>query len=262
MNAALYKNKFVFFAVIVVFGVLLDQWTKVVAVEELASRTTRWDHRIERTVDTDEDTTVGAWLDATFGEGTTTREPREVFGIYIVQAEGDAIGPVPDSHPLDAGATVQIGHRQTTIVDGFWNHVYVQNYGAAWGFLSNRDTRFVRPFFLIVSIFAIGIVLNIFRQIRPDQSMLLWALPLIVSGAVGNFIDRARLGYVVDFVDWYVTSGGAEKHWPTFNIADVWITIGVALMILEIIFGKDDATYAAEQEAAAPEEDPSAPAAA
>lgn len=287
------NNKYVFFAILVVVGVALDQWTKHIAVAELASRscpraladavgedlgcrphpmsaqalecggpTCRWDHRLVRTVE-GEDTTVGDWLLGEFNQVESASGDRLIFGVYRVDASGTPVGPLGDDATLRAGDTVQVGHRETRIIEGFWNHVYVQNYGAAWGFLSNQDERFVRPFFLIVAILAMGIVLNMFRTVtREDQPLLYWALPLIVSGAVGNFIDRARLGYVVDFVDWFITTGGNEKHWPTFNIADVWITIGVALMVLEIVFGKppaepekdataEDAAEAADASAAA-----------
>ncbi|MFT4702970.1 MAG: lipoprotein signal peptidase [Bradymonadia bacterium] len=233
-------NRYVFFAIVVLVGVGLDQWTKALALDELASRSTRWDHRIERVVETDgEPITVVDWIDATYGEGTSSLDPPEVSAIYLVRDGQEPLGPLSGSFQLADDATVQIGYRSVTIVEGFWNHVYVQNFGAAWGFLSQQNEKYVRPFFLIVSIFAVIIVISMFRKLRPDQKILLVALPLIVSGAVGNFIDRARFGYVVDFVDWYITKGGIEKHWPTFNVADVWITIGVALMIIEIIFGKD-----------------------
>lgn len=265
------KNKYVFFAILVIVGVVLDQWTKHIAVAELASRscpaalanatgedpgcrphpmsasalecggpTCRWDHRLVRTVGA-ESTTVGEWLLEEFNAVESASGERLIFGVYRVDAEGTPVGPLADSATLQAGDTMQIGHRETRIIEGFWNHVYVQNYGAAWGFLSNQDERFVRPFFLIVALLAMGIVLNMFRSVTREQPLLYWALPLIVSGAVGNFVDRARLGYVVDFVDWFITTGGVEKHWPTFNIADVWITIGVVLMVLEILFGKPPA---------------------
>lgn len=275
------NNKVVFFLVIVIVGVALDQWTKHIAAAELASRscparmaneegddpgcrthalssralecagpTCRWDHRLVRTVEGG-DTTVGEWLEATFQQIEDEDGRRLIFGIYRVDESGTPVGPLPDMAPLSDGDTVHVGHRQTEVVPGFWNHVYVHNYGAAWGFLSNKDERFVRPFFLIVSVIAIFIVLNIFRTVTREQPLLYWALPLIVAGAIGNFIDRVHMGYVVDFIDWYITRNGEESHWPTFNIADVWITIGVALMILEIIFGKnpdDEAEEAGDAE--------------
>jgi signal peptidase II len=48
-----------------------------------------------------------------------------------------------------------------------------------------------------------------------------------------------RFGYVVDFIDWYITWGGRDRHWPTFNVADIWISCGVTLMIVQSLFVKD-----------------------
>ena len=232
-------NKYLVFGLIVVVAVGLDLWTKNIAENNLASVTRRWDHPITRTVDgapPGASFTIGEWLDHEFGDGTSNSSPPLVQGIYLVE-DGDRItGPLPHSRPVADGDVLRINYRQVRIVDGFWNHVYVQNFGAAWGFLSDKNESFVRPFFLIVSIIAVFIVLGIFRNVKNDQRLLIWALSLIVGGAIGNFVDRARYGYVVDFIDWYATWGGEEHHWPTFNVADVWITIGVAFMIIEIMF--------------------------
>lgn len=234
-------NKYVLFALIVISTVGLDLWTKRIAEDQLASVSRRWDHPIERTVETETDggsTSVGDFLRAEFGADAVDARPPLVHGVYVVRG-GEAVGPLPMGHELADGDVVRISHRQVTIVPGFWNHVYVQNFGAAWGFLSDGDAKWVRPFFLVVAIIAVFIVLRIFSTVRPDQKLLMVALSLIVGGALGNFADRARYGYVVDFIDWYATWGGEEHHWPTFNVADVWITIGVAFMILEILFGKE-----------------------
>lgn len=235
-------NKYAVFALIVLVSVALDLGTKRVAETRLASMSSRWDHPIIVTVE-DVDgggVSLGEWIDAEFGEGSSTSTPPRVRGVYIIGDDDSLSGPMPMSRPIYEGDRLRINHRQTEIIPGFWNHVYVQNFGAAWGFLSRGDASFVRPFFLIVSIVAVIIVLRIFRTVREDQKLLMVALSLIVGGALGNFVDRARYGYVVDFIDWYATWGGEEHHWPTFNVADVWIAIGVGLMVIEILFGDHD----------------------
>lgn len=241
-------NKYAVFAIIVVVAVVLDLWTKTLAENALASVSRRWEHTLDRVVtDVPEDgISLGEWIDAEFGEGTSVSDPPQVHGIYLVGTDDQTSGPLPMGRPVHEGDTLRIHHRQVEIVPGFWNHVYVQNFGAAWGFLSNGNSKFVRPFFLVVSVLAVILVLRIFRGVREDQKLLIVALSLIVGGALGNFVDRVRYGYVVDFVDWYATWGGEERHWPTFNVADVWLTIGVALMILEILFGKHDGPAEAE----------------
>ncbi len=232
-------NKYVVFFSIVLVSVFLDLWTKNIAENNLASVTSRWDHSLELDpeIDPDEVLTLEEFINGRFGEGAL--DSGDVRGVSILDENGLS-QPGMGLRVLNEGDTVRVGYRKVEIVPGFWNHVYVQNYGAAWGFLSGQDARFVRPFFLTVSIIAVIIVMGIFRGVRPDQKLLIVALSLIVGGALGNFVDRARYGYVVDFVDWYASWGGSEHHWPTFNVADVWISIGVAFMLIEIILNKEE----------------------
>lgn len=231
-------NRYVYFAIIVLVSVVADQATKVWAQNNLASRSSRWEHSVVRTVDTDEaGTTVADWVSAEFGGefGPTG----EVHSVYLRNADGEATtGPLSGAFALSDGDDVEVFHRQITVVPGFWNHIYVQNFGAAWGFLGGVDEKIRRPFFIGISILAVIVVMGLYRQVQPGQRMLATALSLIVGGALGNFIDRVQYGYVVDFIDWYITVGGDEKHWPTFNVADIAITIGVGLLAIEILFGK------------------------
>ena len=60
---------------------------------------------------------------------------------------------------------------------------------------------------------------------------------MILGGALGNLIDRIRIGYVIDFIDWFY----GTKHWPTFNVADIAITVGVILLVLDMIFKRKPA---------------------
>lgn len=116
-----------------------------------------------------------------------------------------------------------------TVIPGFWDHRYVENPGAAWGLLANASESIRVPFFLLVSLGAVGFIVAFFRRLRDDQHLMVWALSLVFGGAIGNLIDRLHLSYVVDFIDWYV----GTHHWPTFNVADAGITTGVALLMLE-----------------------------
>jgi len=105
----------------------------------------------------------------------------------------------------------------------------VRNKGAAFGIFA--DSAFRIPFFISVSfIAAIGIIW-FYRKLEEQQRLLQWALALIFSGAIGNLIDRIRFGEVIDFVDahWY------QHHWPAFNVADSCISVGVALLLLDML---------------------------
>ena len=115
------------------------------------------------------------------------------------------------------------------VVDGFWNWRYVQNPGAAWGLLATASDKIRVPFFWVVSLAAIAFIITFFRKLKDDQLLLVISLSLVFGGALGNFVDRLHLNYVIDFIDWYV----GDRHWPTFNFADAAITTGVALLMLE-----------------------------
>jgi signal peptidase II len=115
------------------------------------------------------------------------------------------------------------------IVEHFFHLTYVRNKGAAFSFLANASWRL--PFFITVSIIAAGVILIAFRKLRDDQKVAHTSLALIFSGAVGNLIDRIRLGEVIDFLDahWY------RHHWPAFNVADSLICIGVFLLAVDML---------------------------
>lgn len=111
-----------------------------------------------------------------------------------------------------------------------WFHFrYVENPGAAWGFLSGSASAYRTPFFLAVSLGAMGFILQYFRRSHAEQRTLRVALGLVFGGALGNFVDRIRLGYVIDFIDWHLKD---TFYWPTFNVADAAITVGVLLLVL------------------------------
>ena len=100
--------------------------------------------------------------------------------------------------------------------------------------LVDADPRWRAPFFIGVSLVAVGIIISFYRNLAPGDRHAALTLGLILGGALGNLVDRVRHQYVVDFIDWYVTMGGKEEHWPTFNVADVWIVAGVGLMIIDM----------------------------
>jgi signal peptidase II len=115
------------------------------------------------------------------------------------------------------------------IIEHFFNITYVRNKGAAFSFLSNASWRL--PFFITISTVAALVILIAFRRLRDDQRLAHISLAMIFSGAVGNLIDRIRLGEVIDFLDvhWY------RHHWPAFNVADSLICVGVFLLAIDMI---------------------------
>ena len=119
-------------------------------------------------------------------------------------------------------------YESVTVAENFFHITYLRNQGAAFGLLAGSPWRV--PLLVGVALVAAGGILWYMSRLAPRQKLLRAALALIFSGAVGNLIDRIRLGEVIDFIDvhWY------RHHWPAFNIADSAITIGVGLMLLDL----------------------------
>ncbi len=116
------------------------------------------------------------------------------------------------------------------IIAGFFRLFHIRNTGAVWGIL-DRGSPLITLILTILSILAFFIMLWMFHKTDQTCRLDLIALTLIMGGAVGNIIDRIRFGYVVDFIELYHRS----YHFPTFNIADSSLTIGVSLLIISIL---------------------------
>lgn len=124
------------------------------------------------------------------------------------------------------GAEALLNFREPVAVMPMFNFTLVYNEGAAFSFLSNAG-GWQRWFFIVLSS-VISIVLIIWLgRIKVSEKIETLAIAMILGGALGNLIDRAIYGHVIDFVDWYYK----EHHWPAFNIADSAITVGAILLI-------------------------------
>jgi signal peptidase II len=115
------------------------------------------------------------------------------------------------------------------LIDGYLEFRYAENCGAAFGFMRDMPTLVRKGVFYVAAAGAVILLLWMFATGRGGALFAI-SVPLIVSGATGNFVDRVRLGYVVDFVRFHLNDRWA---YPTFNVADAWITIGVALILIE-----------------------------
>ncbi len=117
------------------------------------------------------------------------------------------------------------------------------NQGGAWGLFAGADEMVRKPFFLCVSAFAIFFIISLYSRLHPTQRALKWGLPLVLGGALGNLSDRITRSQVIDFIDYrgdwvmslnsfvhkYFKGWAVTDHWPTFNVADIAICIGVGL---------------------------------
>jgi signal peptidase II len=120
-------------------------------------------------------------------------------------------------------------------VDGLLSLSHVRNRGAAFGLLSDWDVPYQSVALAVLSLCALAAIAFYFVRLPAAARLPRLALALVLGGAVGNLIDRARLGYVVDFVHAY----WRHYQWPDFNVADSAITIGVTLLVLDILRSPD-----------------------
>lgn len=120
-------------------------------------------------------------------------------------------------------------HRPLEVIPMF-NLTLMYNKGAAFSFLANAG-GWQRWFFLILTIAVSIFLIHWLRKLKAHQVLQYTALALILGGAIGNLIDRAIYGHVIDFIDVYYQ----HHHWPAFNIADSAIFIGAALLIYDTI---------------------------
>jgi signal peptidase II len=126
-------------------------------------------------------------------------------------------------------------HEVRPLIHGLLNLTRVHNTGAAFGLMAGQPSMLRTLFFLGVSLVAMGVVLWMFFRLPQNQKVEHVALSLIFGGALGNVIDRVRLGEVIDFIDVYFRS----YHWPAFNVADSAITIGVILLMYRVLLVRE-----------------------
>ena len=179
------------------------------------------------------DLTVGQWL---------KQKLRRLDDERIQALTADGIHPisgpverVSGSTPVEAGQTLMVQWRRVDVMGDWFKFAYAENPGAAFGFMGKvpetiRDTVFFS--LTVIVFFAILIAI-----IRTEERY--WAVNIafvsILGGAIGNFVDRLRYGYVIDFID----MDFGFYHYPTYNVADIAITVGVIVIIADILFNKE-----------------------
>lgn len=226
------QPKYIAFVAIVVVSLVADLGTKTMAENRLASRANDYNNYLYFDVPEESaGTTMGAFLGEEFAWNTDEELAEIVPRSWIVNENGEVLRRGSMELTLRGGERIEVRYREVHLIDGFFGFRYVENRGAAWGFLGNVDSSVRRPFFITVGIIAVVAIVMLYRRTTSEQKFLMGALALIVGGALGNIVDRIRYGYVVDFIKW-VPFG---YEWPTFNIADVLIVAGVIMMFIEAI---------------------------
>jgi signal peptidase II len=127
-------------------------------------------------------------------------------------------------------ATIPL-YAKHSIIPNLLDFTHVQNTGAAFGLLNAAEFPFKSAVMIGIAAFALVAITLYARQLGSDEKLSRYGMILILGGAFGNLIDRAIAGYVVDFVDVY----WGDAHFWAFNVADAAITIGAALVLLDMI---------------------------
>ena len=123
--------------------------------------------------------------------------------------------------------TTMVQGQSIPIIENIFHITYIENPGAAFGILANQ-----RMLFLILTAVIVGVMIYLYCSLSNKKSLTAISLGIVVSGAIGNFIDRFMQGTVTDFLDFRI--------WPIFNIADIALCVGLALIFYFIIIKGED----------------------
>ena len=130
------------------------------------------------------------------------------------------------------GLTAWLAPRgSVTVIPGLFDLTYVLNRGAVFGIFASLEGPWRAVLLTAVPVIAVGCVLVMAYRTPAHQLRPLIALGLVMGGAIGNLVDRVRLGAVVDFFYWHI----ADYYWPAFNVADSAICVGVGLLVLHMV---------------------------
>lgn len=127
-------------------------------------------------------------------------------------------------------------YKSIEVIPGFFNLTHVHNPGGAFSFMAQNGSPWRHWIFLGAGLVALVLILYFYHQTPKTHPYLATALSLVFGGAVGNLTDRVRLGEVVDFLDFYLAP--FVWHYPTFNVADSAVTVGIGIFIAHIVFKK------------------------
>jgi signal peptidase II len=158
------------------------------------------------------------------------REKTEGLGhrAFVVAGGVFAILAIDQATKMFAASRLTLG-QSIEVLPGFLHLTLVRNTGMAFGLLSDFDVPFKTLLMTLLSVVALGAVVYYALRTPRNHRMTHAGLIFILGGALGNIADRARLGYVIDFIDVFYR----DTHWPAFNFADSCICVGVGLLLLD-----------------------------
>lgn len=125
-------------------------------------------------------------------------------------------------------------YNSIEVIPGLFNLTHIHNPGGAFSFMAQNGSPWRHWLFLGAGVVALVLILYFHHQTPRTHPYLALALSLVFGGALGNLTDRVRFGEVVDFLDFYISNW----HWPTFNIADSAVSVGIGIFLAHIAFKK------------------------
>jgi signal peptidase II len=126
--------------------------------------------------------------------------------------------------------------ERLVVIPGFFNLTHVRNPGGAFSFLATLSPEIRQTFLLGTGALAIVLLLVFLRRLEPGEWLAATAIGGVLGGAIGNLTDRIVYGEVIDFLDFRLIGG---YIWPTFNMADCWIVVGVGILMVQMFFEED-----------------------
>mgnify|MGYP000027956330 FL=1 len=127
--------------------------------------------------------------------------------------------------------THMVLYQSIPVVPGFLNITYIHNRGVVFGLFADASHPLAQNAILLLSLLSFGVIVIYFFFLRHENHWVTLGFSFVLGGALGNTWDRLTQGYVVDFLDFYY----GEYHWPTFNFADAFITLGIGVLLLSML---------------------------
>jgi signal peptidase II len=180
---------------------------------------------------------------------TRSRRPHRVRRLLLLAAITGAV--VASDQASKRWAEQHARYRSVELMPGIMLRC-VRNPGGAWGIFASVREEVRRPFLVAISLLAIAVILVSHSRTREQHGFVRLAFALVFGGATGNLVDRAAHGYVVDFVDISAPLFGRVRHWPTFNVADIAITLGLVLLATMLLWPRSTARVRAVTDGAPP----------
>ena len=164
------------------------------------------------------------------GRDGINREQARLSGKWIKAGLSAALVVLADQLSKYAVWVWLAPHKHVAVIPGLFDLTMAMNTGVAFGMMSGEKTVIRVIGLIVVALFALGVIIYLIHTVGAGERLFLFGLSLIAGGALGNMVDRIRLGAVIDFLDVYI----GPYHWPAFNVADAGITVGTGLILIHM----------------------------